>query len=182
MERYGRASRLKILVFLISFVASACKGERSAPPPAAQSPKSASSAVATPKPPEPAEGAKAQEEKSTEFEIDGDANTYVGPAPLPVEFTMTETNAKGPVKYEWDFGDGSPRATGKDQKHTYDKPGTFVVRVVATDSSGAFDHMNFLLTVLSEAEWKEFAKRVGAAEEEGASETSPAPSPEASSE
>jgi len=182
MEPPSIVSRLLVVVFLISFVASACKGEKSASPPAVESPEPASSAAATSQPGEAAEGGEAEEEKSTEFEIDGDADRYVGPAPLPVEFTMTETNAKGPVKYEWDFGDGSPRAIGKDQKHTYDKPGTFVVRVVATDSSGAFDHMNFLLTVLSEAEWKEFVKRVGAAEEEGASEASPAPSPEASSE
>lgn len=180
METRSIASYLLIIVFLVFFGFSACKGEKTPPAPPPESPKPQSSAAATPQPAEDAESA-AEEEKSTEFEIDGDADRYVGPVPLSVQFTMTEANAKGPVEYEWDFGDGSPRATGKDQKHTYVKPGTFVVRVTATDSSGAFDHMNFLLAALSEADWKEFVKRVGGAEEEGASEASPAASPEASS-
>ncbi|MBC8278192.1 MAG: PKD domain-containing protein [FCB group bacterium] len=42
---------------------------------------------------------------------------------------------KGPLKYEWDFGDGG-KAAGPKVSHTYSKAGKYIVKLKVTDSSG----------------------------------------------
>ncbi|MCX6352169.1 MAG: PKD domain-containing protein [Bacteroidetes bacterium] len=40
----------------------------------------------------------------------------------------------------WDFGDGSPLATGLHVAHTYKQPGVYTVRMITTDSNGCVVH------------------------------------------
>ena len=58
-----------------------------------------------------------------------------GGAPLPVQFTGTATDPDGgALTYEWDFGDGSTKATTKDAAHTYAQPGTYTATFTVTDA------------------------------------------------
>jgi PKD repeat protein len=40
------------------------------------------------------------------------------------------------VSYTWDFGDGSPAATGVTTSHPYAAPGTYTVVLTIVDSEG----------------------------------------------
>ena len=53
----------------------------------------------------------------------------------PAAFDATASGGSGAMNYTWDFGDGS---TGEGQRasHTYEKPGTYRVRVMANDGKG----------------------------------------------
>lgn len=59
---------------------------------------------------------------------------------FPAEITFDASLSRDPdgdiVSYSWDFGDGG-RAGGVLVKHTYDRGGTFVVRLVVQDNVGA---------------------------------------------
>jgi len=55
-------------------------------------------------------------------------NVDGGAAPLQAQLTAEGDCTKGTAKVEWDFGDGSPAATGPNVVHTFEKPGTFTVR------------------------------------------------------
>jgi PKD repeat protein len=61
-------------------------------------------------------------------------------AVFPAEITFNASSSQDPdgniVSYSWDFGDGG-RAGGALVKHTYDRWGTFVVRLVVRDNVGA---------------------------------------------
>ena len=57
-----------------------------------------------------------------------------GPLPLTVQFSSTSTG--GPSSLRWDFGDGSPTATGSARSHTYTTPGSHVVELSATYQAG----------------------------------------------
>ncbi|SDC49405.1 PKD domain-containing protein [Geodermatophilus telluris] len=56
-----------------------------------------------------------------------------GPAPLAVQFTDTSTG--GPTSWAWDLGDGTT-ATTREVAHTYTAPGTYTVRLTATNAVG----------------------------------------------
>ncbi len=43
------------------------------------------------------------------------------------------------ILYEWEFGDGSPKATGDVVSHTFQDAGVYPVRLTVTDSDGEFD-------------------------------------------
>ena len=60
-----------------------------------------------------------------------------GPAPLTVEFSSDgSTDADGDdLTFSWDFGDGET-STEANPTHTFDEPGTYNVRLTATDSTG----------------------------------------------
>jgi PKD repeat protein len=59
---------------------------------------------------------------------------------FPAEITFNASSSRDPdgdiVSYSWDFGDGG-RAGGVLVSHTYDRGGTFVVRLVVRDNAGA---------------------------------------------
>ncbi len=58
---------------------------------------------------------------------------------LSVAFTNTASDPDGDVLgYAWDFGDGGT-ASSRDATHTYAQPGTYRVRLEATDPEGAKD-------------------------------------------
>lgn len=68
--------------------------------------------------------------------------TFSPTAPLPgdrVNFNaVASTAAPGRriVRYDWDFGDGTPAATGVQTSHTYPNVGTYVVTLTVTDDLG----------------------------------------------
>lgn len=60
------------------------------------------------------------------------ASTTAGPAPLAVDFTDTSTEE--PESWQWDFdNDGVVDSTAQNPSHTYTTPGTYTVRMVATN-------------------------------------------------
>ncbi len=65
--------------------------------------------------------------------IDGVANDTAGCLPLKVDFTDTVAVGK---TYEWDFGDGTPTASGPvpEQSHVFTKAGNYRVRLISIDN------------------------------------------------
>jgi glucose/arabinose dehydrogenase/PKD repeat protein len=66
------------------------------------------------------------------------ANPTSGPAPLTVSFDGSgSTDPDGDaLTYEWDFGDGTPHASGAKVSHTYTNPGTFTATLTVRDGRG----------------------------------------------
>jgi PKD repeat protein len=56
-----------------------------------------------------------------------------GTAPLRVRFTGEGMCTDADGDFKWDFGDGSPPATGTQVEHVYDKPGEYTSRLTLTD-------------------------------------------------
>ncbi len=52
---------------------------------------------------------------------------------IPVTFTDTST---GNVSSSWNFGDGTPKVTGKSVSHTYNTAGTYRVTLTITSANG----------------------------------------------
>jgi cytochrome c len=61
-----------------------------------------------------------------------------GPAPLTVAFSSegTEDADGDELTFEWNFDDGTPVSTEANPTHTFTEPGTYNVRLTATDSTG----------------------------------------------
>ncbi|MGM0590072.1 MAG: PKD domain-containing protein [Halobacteriota archaeon] len=57
------------------------------------------------------------------------------------------TDNVGIVSYEWDFGDGTPNATGPKPTHSYAGLGTYTVTVTTTDAAGNADTDTMAVTV-----------------------------------
>jgi len=57
-----------------------------------------------------------------------------GTAPLTVNFTDKSTG--NPTSWSWDFGDGGT-STAQNPSHTYNSPGTYTVKLTATNSCGS---------------------------------------------
>lgn len=63
------------------------------------------------------------------------ASTTAGPAALSV--TFTDTSTQSPLSWEWDFeNDGIVDSTLQNPTHIYTAPGTYSVRLVATNEAG----------------------------------------------
>lgn len=62
-----------------------------------------------------------------------------GAAPLTVQFDARSSSDpdNDPLTFEWDFGDGSPRASGAQTSHTYTTSGVYTATVYVRDSRGA---------------------------------------------
>ncbi len=54
----------------------------------------------------------------------------------PVPFEFSATNTETVVKYEWDWGDGTPIGLGKNATHPYAKEGYYDVRLTVTTDKG----------------------------------------------
>lgn len=67
--------------------------------------------------------------------ISASSSVTSGTSPLAISFTSTPSGGSGSYKYAWTFGDGST-STVKDPSHTYEKAGTYNVKVTVTDSGG----------------------------------------------
>ena len=62
-----------------------------------------------------------------------------GGVPLTVKFSSAGSLDEDPgesIRYEWDFGDGSPISEEANPTHTYTKPGRFTATLTVIDSSG----------------------------------------------
>lgn len=65
------------------------------------------------------------------------ASPTSGSAPLSVSFNgSTSSDAEGPIAaYTWNFGDGTPTATGANVTHVYQAAGTYTATLTVRDSS-----------------------------------------------
>jgi len=71
-----------------------------------------------------------------------------GQAPHEVVFTADGSDPDGDaLTYRWDFGDGSPIASGRRARHTYTQPGTFTAKVTVTDAGGMTANDTVAITV-----------------------------------
>lgn len=63
------------------------------------------------------------------------ASVTAGPAPLSV--TFTDTSTQSPTSWQWDFeDDGTIDSTAQNPTHVYNTPGTYSVRLIATNEAG----------------------------------------------
>ena len=71
-------------------------------------------------------------------ELTASAEPTSGLAPLTVDFSAAASDPEGTdVTYRWDFDDpGAPTPTTPETSHTFTEPGTYDVRVTATDADG----------------------------------------------
>jgi len=69
------------------------------------------------------------------------ADRTAGDLPLTVNFDAGESSDPDgdTLSYEWDFGDGSPHATGVTASHTYTTMNVFVAKVTVSDGNGGED-------------------------------------------
>jgi hypothetical protein len=89
----------------------------------------------------------AEEAEDEEFEIDAAITAFYMPQGNIVAMKAKALNGTPPFKFEWDFGDGSPKGTGEMIKHQYTKIGRFMIAVVGTDASGATARMDLGILV-----------------------------------
>lgn len=89
------------------------------------------------------------------FAADADADTYAGPAPLTVRFSARSTNANGPVRYEWNFDDGSGSGE-QNPTHTFHKHGWYLVTMDALDGAGGSHRINLQLHAWRPRDWAQF--------------------------
>ncbi|ARF09756.1 PKD domain [Indivirus ILV1] len=47
-----------------------------------------------------------------------------------------DTSEGTPTQWSWDFGDGTPSSSDQNPSHTYVKPGTYVIHLIATYADG----------------------------------------------
>ena len=79
--------------------------------------------------------------------VEGGPSLRSGPAPLTVTFSVLGVGGAGPpYNYSWDFGPGPP-ANGSTVSHTFADAGTYAVRVLVTDRSGASAERNWTIEV-----------------------------------
>ena len=89
-----------------------------------------------------------EEASGPEFEIDADATSYYMPVPNTVSFKAKALNGSPPITFTWNFGDGTPEATGETPKHTYTKLGRFDAIVTGKDASGAISRVTLAVMVV----------------------------------
>jgi len=63
-------------------------------------------------------------------------NATSGVIPFTVNATVNAIGGTPPYQFTWDFGDGTPQATGNTVTHTYQSPGTYILKVSALDTYG----------------------------------------------
>jgi PKD repeat protein len=67
-------------------------------------------------------------------------DTLSGPAPLTVNFTDASTNT--PTSWAWDFDNsGSTDSTSQNPSNVYSTPGTYTVKLTATNATGSDDEI-----------------------------------------
>lgn len=75
----------------------------------------------------------------------------------PLTFKFTPFNPEFITSYQWDFGDGSPYSLAFSPTHTYDTPGTYLVKCFVTSSCGTGFFETFA-TIFTGIEDMDFAK------------------------
>lgn len=94
------------------------------------------------------------EYEATHFTANPEAKPYYGPTPFTVQFSTEPKNAKGSVKFLWEFKDGSPQSTEQSPVHTFTKPGLYTVGLQATDSTGEVDGGAVIVRAMTDEEVK----------------------------
>jgi len=107
---------------------AAVEEQKAAAPPPAEAPQAEAEAAA--------EAAPAAVDARGDWIIWADGEPWDGPAPLTVEFECDLMEEVPNPKYEWDFGDGSPKSNEPNPKHTYEKVGQYTAVCRVTDPSG----------------------------------------------
>jgi len=176
-------------VLLLPFaILSACtRAEEPAPSQAPPSP----AAVAAPTEPGAASPAAAPEPEDedededddddfdepldTDFEIDASASRYFGWVPMTVAFGARALNGTPPFTYTWDFGDGSPPATGETATHTYTKLGSISAFATGQDASGEKSRVQLVIFTVTP---EEYSQRKNVPLERLLASPAPAASPE----
>jgi hypothetical protein len=77
-----------------------------------------------------------------------------GPLPLTVQFTGSNSSDDDPgdsIRFEWDFGDGSPISTEPNPSHTYTKAGRYQAVLKVFDSSGQQTASSVPITAVTRA-------------------------------
>ena len=92
--------------------------------------------------------------EATHFTVNPDAKPFFGRTPFKVKFTTETKNAKGKVRYEWKFADGTEPSSDSDPTHTFEKPGLYTVNVVGTDESGEQDGGAVIIRALTDEQAK----------------------------
>jgi len=86
-----------------------------------------------------------------------------GRAPLNVSF-FSNLSAGTPVaSYAWDFGDGSPNASGQNVSHLFTTWGLFTVRWTATDTLGTEYNASVDISVQSTDRWNDLSSNLSTA-------------------
>ena len=77
------------------------------------------------------------------------ANPLSGEAPLPVAVNSAGSyDTDGAiVSYVWQWGDSTPDATGATASHTYDTPGTYILKLTVTDNQNGSGSTNLTIIV-----------------------------------
>lgn len=75
------------------------------------------------------------------------SSATTGVAPLTVSFSAA--NSTGAASYEWNFGDGSPIATGVSASHSYTVAGSYSATLKVTNSAGYADTRAIAVTATS---------------------------------
>ena len=114
----------------------------------------------------------AEEWEATHFTVDADADRFWGPTPFEVHFSATYKNESGPVRWEWQFGDGSEGSTEQNPVHTYTKPGLYQAGCAGIDGTGDRDGGAVTVRALND---EEVAKMKAKEEEAAARELQKAP-------
>jgi PKD repeat protein len=73
-----------------------------------------------------------------------------GPTPLTVNFSSEGSLDEDPgdsIRFEWDFGDGSPHSIDPNPQHTYTTAGRYTAVLTVTDSSGKSNAQSTVITV-----------------------------------
>jgi len=132
-SRSLRAFALSLLVLSAGLLG--CSGEEPAP----QTPPPTPSTLGGPQAPKadvPSE--QDVQPEGRQFWVAVEVDHDWGPAPYAVALNATIMGKAGvpPFTYTWEFGDGSPLATGAAVTHVYTFPGTFHAAVVIHDQQG----------------------------------------------
>ncbi len=70
--------------------------------------------------------------------IDADFTASVASGVAPLSVTFTDTSTQSPTSWQWDFeNDGSIDSTVQNPTHSYTTPGTYSVRLIATNEVGS---------------------------------------------
>lgn len=131
LHPYPRASLLTLTLVALLEGCGGCSGTANPPPQSPPKPVQGNAPQAKGPAAAPPAAAPVQEARDAcalliFSSVDG------GPAPLSAQLTAEGDCTKGTARFEWDFGDGSPKATGDTVVHTYEKAGTYTVKARIT--------------------------------------------------
>lgn len=118
----------------LSLALTGCGGGGTETKPAATATTTTVAATKAPEATPPPAAAEADDD-SAPLLAWADGTPEEGSAPLTVEFKADVEGGTPPLKYSWQFGDGSPESNEPNPKHTYAKPGKYRADLNVNDSA-----------------------------------------------